>query len=333
MMKKVLIMGGSLFIGLEIVHKLIEKGYDITVCNRGNNPLNLDTVKEIQVDREDSKELNRHFQELDFDFVIDVSALNKNHVKILYETLNKKKLKNYIFISSGAVYKNSSTLPFQEDRDIGENKYWKDYGLNKIEAEEFLKEKFKKENFPFIVLRPPYVYGPNNYIYREAYLFERILEDKKIIIPKDGETKVQFIHVSDLANMVITLLEREDLVGNIYNASNKEYITFREWVNIAMEVTGKEVEVVNFDNDKYNFNSRDFFPFYDYDYYLSTNKLDFIYKSKISFEEGMKDSLKWYLKNNKKVAVKEHIYNNEKKIMNLFLNSTIKTEKTENKRV
>ncbi len=318
MKKGVLVMGGSLFIGVEVVNKLLENNYNVTICNRGNNPLNIVGVEEIYTDRNDKESLKSLLSNRKFEYVIDISGLNKKHIEKLYEALNKKYLKNYIFVSSSAVYQESSTLPFLEDIGIGKNKFWQDYGLDKIEAEKFLKEKFEKEKFPFIALRPPYVYGPNNYVYREAYLFERILEGKKIIIPSRGETKIQFIHVKDLANMIITLLERDDLVGEIFNSANKEYISFNEWVNIAMEVVGKRVEVIHFDNKNFNYDSRDFFPFYEYEYYLDTNKLNNICKSKIDFKEGMKESFDWYQNYKEKVLVKEHIYENEKKILKLL---------------
>ena len=52
------------------------------------------------------------------------------------------------------------------------------------------------------ILRPPYLYGPMNNVYREAFVFDCALADRKFYLPKDGSMKLQFFHVKDLCRLM-----------------------------------------------------------------------------------------------------------------------------------
>ena len=69
--------------------------------------------------------------------------------------------------------------------------------MDKIEAEKTLLE--RKPNA--YILRPPYLYGQMNNIYREAFVFDCALADRKFYLPKDGEMKLQFFHIHDLCRL------------------------------------------------------------------------------------------------------------------------------------
>ena len=69
--------------------------------------------------------------------------------------MNKENLKQFVFISSSAVYDvDNFSIPYSEETPMKENKYWTSYGTNKIEAENFLKEKFEDLQLNLIILRP-----------------------------------------------------------------------------------------------------------------------------------------------------------------------------------
>ncbi len=79
-----------------------------------------------------------------------------------------------------AVYPEYEAQPFKEDTPLAENKFWGKYGTDKIEAEKALLHR-KPSAY---VLRPPYLYGPMNDLYREAFAFDRALQDKLFICLK-----------------------------------------------------------------------------------------------------------------------------------------------------
>lgn len=302
-----------------IVKRLSEEGNEVITLNRGSlKGIHGNRVKEVYADRHNFEELKEALRNINFDYVIDVSAYNEEDLKLSYESIKGRGIKGYIFISSSAVYKESEIFPIKEHFNRGSNKYWGSYGIDKLKAEQFLQSKFEENGFPFISLRPPYLYGEGNNVYREGFVFDRLKEGKPIIIPNQGKTMVHFMHIEDLYRTIESIIEKE-VQGEIYNVGNPEAITFRGWVYKCIEAFGKETEIINFDYSRYDYNCRDFFPFHDYQYYLATEKINQIYKPQITIEEGLKRALKWYLSNEEKVEKRSHYTENCEKITAFIL--------------
>lgn len=108
-------------------------------------------------------------REYNFDAVVDVTAYNATDIQLLLDALER--YENYIFISSSAVYPEYAKQPFGEDTLLGKNIFWGKYGIDKLEAEKTLLER----NPNAYILRPPYLYGPYNNVYREGFVFELTL--------------------------------------------------------------------------------------------------------------------------------------------------------------
>jgi len=323
MYKKVLILGGNYFIGLSVIKQLLKSktDYSITTLNRGNHPNKYsNSIKEVFCDRRDKEKFIDCLLGKEFDFVIDTSGFDADDVKTSYEALNNSNIKQYIFISSGSVYKESNIQPIKEEFERYKNPFWGQYGTDKIEAEDFLFEKFKKNNFPITILRPPYIYGEGNYVYRESYIFDRLKDNRPIIIPNKGDTRIQYNHVEDLANTIIELIKTGQGIGEAFNTGDMDDkgVTFREWVETCMKAYGKTTEIIECDTEKLGFNSRDFFPYYDFGNIFDTQKIRKIYTPKIELEEGLRRSIDWYVDNEVKVTKKTHFVENEKKILELL---------------
>lgn len=184
-MKKVLVTGGTVFVSKYVAKYFSNKNYEVYVLNRGTKE-QLENVNLIKADRNDLGDCLKNFT---FDLVIDVCGYNRDDVKNLLDALGK--FKDYIFISSSAVYPETNTLPFLEDQSVGFNSIWGKYGIDKIEAEEYLMKKVPNS----YILRPPYLYGPMQNVYREPFVFECALKNRKFYIPKDGKMKLQFFYI------------------------------------------------------------------------------------------------------------------------------------------
>lgn len=316
MRKKVLVMGGSYFIGKKIVDVLLENDYSVCILNRGTKENNDDSIINLKCDRNDTEQMKSVLSNHFFDIVIDVSGLNQLQVEILYDSLNKENLKKFVLISSSAVYDvENLNIPYKEEDPLNENKYWTDYGKNKIEAENFLIGKFQDSNTDLVILRPPYVYGENNYAQRESFIFDHICNNKPIIIPNDGSTYLQFIYTTDLANIILNLINK-DLGGvSIFNVGNKKPLTIREWVECCSKVVGKQAKIIEYDYHHYNRNERDFFPFFNYDNVLDISKINEIYSNETDFEIGLRNCFEWYSNNVDNISFKENISLNEKEIL------------------
>ena len=291
-MKKVLVTGGTVFVSRYIAEYYVAKGDEVYVVNR-NSRKQSKGVKLIQADRHNLGEALRDYC---FEIVID-TAYNADDVEKLLDALGD--YKDYILISSSAVYPEYALQPFKEDTILGVNKYWGEYGTDKIEAEATL----LKRNPNAYIVRPPYLYGQMNNVYREAFVFDCALSGRKFYLPKDGEMKLQFFHVHDLCRFIDILLEKKP-EQRIYNVGNKEAVSIREWVEICYQVTGKNAEFINVYKDV---EQRNYFCFYDYEYYLDVSKQYELMEDVKSLKDGLKESLEWYVNNQDKVNKKAYV--------------------------
>lgn len=288
-MKKILITGGTVFVSRYLAEYYVAAGYEVYVLNRNSRP-QPDGVTLIQADRYNPGEKLRNFH---FDVVID-TAYTARAVELLLDALGG--YEDYILISSSAVYPEHSPQPFKEEDSLGVNKFWGKYGTDKIEAEAVLQNRNPKA----YILRPPYLYGPMNNVYREAFVFDCAFADRKFYLPKDGEMKLQFFHVYDLCRFIDILLERKP-EQHIFNVGNHAAVSVREWAELCYQVTGKEVEFVSvFDEVE----QRNYFSFYDYEYYLDVSRQCELMKETKPLQEGLKEAFDWYIGNMNQVNKK-----------------------------
>lgn len=210
----------------------------------------------------------------------------------------------YIMISSSAVYPEYGVQPFLEESEKSENKFWDAYGTDKIAAEKALLERVKDA----YILRPPYLYGPMNNVYREAFVFDCALADRKFYLPQDGGMKLQFFHVKDLCRLMEVII-KEKPEEHILNVGNVEAVSIKDWVTKCYESLGK---IPNFVNVYEEIEQRNYFSFYNYEYYLDVSRQSKIYPETISLEDGLRDSVKWYLEHRTEVNKKPYFeYINE----------------------
>lgn len=288
-MKKVLVTGGTVFVSRYIAEYYVRQGFEVYVLNR-NTREQSSGVKLIQADRHD---LGNVLHDMHFDVVVD-TAYNATDVNLLLDGLHS--FDEYILISSSAVYPESGIQPFAETANLGLNKYWAKYGTDKIEAEKALLSR----NPNAYILRPPYLYGRLNNVYREAFVFDCAFADRKFYLPKDGSMKLQFLHVEDLCRFMDAILENKP-ENHIFNLGNKKAISIREWVELCYDVVGKTVVFENISDDV---EQRKYFPFYDYEYYLDVTKQHEIMPDDIDMAKGLKEAADWYVHNQNAIMKK-----------------------------
>lgn len=300
-MSKVLVTGGTVFVSRYIAEYFAADGHDVYVLNR-NTREQSKGVTLIEADRHCLGNTLRGFR---FDIVID-TAYSSNDVELLLNALGD--YGDYVLISSSAVYPENACQPFSEDTPLSVNKYWGAYGTNKIEAEAVLQSR----NSNAYILRPPYLYGPMNNVYREAFVFDCALNNRPFYLPKDGKMKLQFFHIQDLCRFINILLHIKPK-QRIFNVGNEEAISIREWVELCYDVVGKKVE---FQHVNHDVEQRNYFSFYDYEYYLDVSKQYKLMKDVKPMKKGLEESLTWYLHNPDKVTKKplvDYIEKNLKK--------------------
>lgn len=294
---KILVMGGSYFIGWHFVLALSELGHEIFVLNRGTRQRTYpENVKQIICDRNDVDSLKPQLAPYPFDIVVDFNAFNAVHTAKLLDAIKTSNLKQFIQISSAAVYLESDRFPIDETFPVGKHIRWGEYGGAKLECETLLHTKYLEEKLPITIIRPSYVYGPENYVYREYFLFDRINTNRTILLPGRGDTILQLGHVKDLVNGLLLTLNNPKAIGEMFNLSGEELITSRGLVNLAGTLANKEVKYQVVDTHKLGIHDKKIFPFEDSTYFISIKKAQDIlgFKPAIKLEDGFKEMyLNW----------------------------------------
>lgn len=302
-MRKILVTGGTTFVSKYTASYFVGKGEDVYVLNR-NTKKQVQGVKLIEADRNN---LGDALKSYSFDLVVDVCAYTNNDIVNLTDALEN--FGDYIFISSSAVYPETLPQPFSEDMPCGKNSVWGDYGVNKLEAE---KELLKRVPHAYI-LRPPYLYGQMQNLYREPFAFDCADGDRPFCIPKNGKMSLQFFHVEDLCRFIEILMEKHP-DERIFNVGNPESVTVEEWAELCYKAAGKKIKKI-FVNESHV--QRDYFPFHDYDYKLDVEKMLSLMPSTKPLYEGLKEEYEWYFENKEEVNKKPLIDYIDKNIFNV----------------
>ncbi|MBP3870371.1 MAG: NAD-dependent epimerase/dehydratase family protein [Faecalicoccus sp.] len=289
-MKKILITGGTVFVSKYTADYMVKRGYDVYVLNRGNHE-QIEGVTLLQGDRHNAASLLKDHH---FDVVLDITAYSEKDIRDFARALGS--YDQYIMVSSSAVYPETGKQPFVEEEILGPNKFWKDYGTDKIAAERALLEMVPDA----YIVRPPYLYGPMNNVYREAFVFECALANRPFYLPKDGSMKLQFFMVDDLCRLFEILMDTKPK-EHILNVGNKESIRIKDWVNLCYACADKKPFFIEVHQE---IDQRKYFPFYEYEYYLDVTKQNQILTDTMSMEKGLGLCYEWYLNHKNEVKRK-----------------------------
>ncbi|GAA0180946.1 SDR family oxidoreductase [Clostridium sediminicola] len=292
-MRRILVTGGTVFVSKYIAKYFQSKNYEVYVLNRGTKK----QIKNVNLICADRNNLEDYLQQYSFDAIIDVCGYNQKDIKNILDAVGE--FKDYIFISSSAVYPETNIQPFSENQSIGLNTIWGKYGTDKIEAEEYLISRVSNA----YILRPPYLYGQMQNVYREPFVFECALKNRKFYIPNDGKMKLQFFHVDDLCKVIEKILEKHPK-EHILNVGNTELVDINTFVELCYKVVGTPLEKIYVTNHD---NQRDYFSFYDYEYSLDVSKQAELLSEQKDLFEGLKESYEWFKDNFDEVAKKDYI--------------------------
>lgn len=296
-MRKLLVTGGTVFVSRYIAEYFAQKGDAVSVINR-NRHSQPERTNLIEADRHHLGDILR---QQSFDAVLDVTAYTGTDVRSLLDGLGtaQGQFGDYVLISSSAVYPETLPQPFRETQQTGANKYWGAYGVNKIAAEEELLRRVPDA----YILRPPYLYGPMNNIYREAFVFECADNRRKFYLPGDGGMKLQFFHVRDLCRCIEAILDNHPS-DHIFNVGNRECVSIREWVRQCYRAAGCGAE---FEEVHRDVSQREYFCFHDYEYQLDVTRQETLIKDTVPLEEGLRESYRWYCAYSKEVNRKGYL--------------------------
>ena len=238
---RVLVMGGTQFNGLALVHELARTGHQVVILNRGQTQADLPLgVERVYADRTDHDQMREVLGAVDVDAVIDVSAYLPEDVELMVDIF-RGRIAHYVFISSTVIYAASDHLPITEDHPVERGEPQQAYGRNKLLCEDILRREWRENRFPCSIVPFSMVMGAGNILPdREQRMFQRMLRDRPILIPGNGRTIQQVGHADDQARALRMMLCKPITYGQRYNLTGGDYFTQEGYVDTFARILGKE---------------------------------------------------------------------------------------------
>src|SRR5262249_4709927 len=220
--KKILILGGTGFLGPPVVERALARGHTITLFNRGKTAADLfPNVEKIHGDREKG-ELDGLRNDRRWDVVIDVWA-NDPAVVVPMAELLAKRTDYYHFVSSIAAYADYSKIGMDETAPTRLEK--SGYGGNKAKSEKALTDLLGDR---VGICRPCAIIGPRNDGLAYHFWLSRLAKNQEIVAPGTGDDAVvEYVDVRDVANWIVDCVEQSR--AGIYNTVS-EPLPFREFL-------------------------------------------------------------------------------------------------------
>lgn len=283
---RILVMGGTRFIGVYLTKVLVDQGHEVVLFNRGNNPAPVAGVSQIKSDRKDANQLKEKLAGESFDAIFDNNGRELSDTQPLVEIFEGK-VKHFVYVSSAGVYLKTPQMPHVEGDAVDPKSRHK----GKHHTEAYL----AKSGIPWTSIRPVYIYGPQNYNDLEAWFFDRLVRDRPLPIPGNGQYITQFGHIQDLAVAMAKVLGNETAIGKIYNISGDRYVTFDGLAYACAEAVGKspeEIKLVHYDPSKFDFGKRKAFPMRQQHFFadIHQGKTDLNWQPQYDLVSGLKDS-------------------------------------------
>ncbi|MBD2298979.1 NAD-dependent epimerase/dehydratase family protein [Nostoc sp. FACHB-190] len=284
---RILIMGGTRFIGVYLTEILLKQGHEVVLFNRGNRPVP-SKVGQIIGDRTDAAQLKEKLSQENFDIIFDNNGRELSDTQPLAEIFQGR-VQQFVYMSSAGVYLKSDQLPHVEGDAVDPKSRHK----GKHETEAYLAQK----GLPFTSIRPTYIYGPSNYNDLESWFFDRIVRDRPIPIPGNGLHITQFGHVKDLATAMSLVIGNQKAIGQIYNISGDRFVTFNGLARACAVAAGKSpdaIKIVHYDPKKFDFGKRKAFPMRLQHFFASVQKAqtELNWQPEYDLISGLTDSLK-----------------------------------------
>ena len=233
---RLLIVGGSVFLGRALTDAARKGGHEVTLLNRGKSAAQVpEGVEHLRVDRDQDLSV---LEGRTWDAVIDTCAYFPRQVRQLLSALNGSE--HYTFISSVSAYAELSSSGSDEgtalSKPLGDEvtEVKKEtYGPLKSGCEQVVNE----AGWEALIIRPGVIAGPFDPTGRFGYWVRRMASKDRFVAPGDGEAPLQIIDVRDLADWIVKRVEAR--TTGVYNAVGPERpVTFRKFIEMGVRELG-----------------------------------------------------------------------------------------------
>jgi nucleoside-diphosphate-sugar epimerase len=249
---RVLVLGGTRFIGRAIVEELASAGHEVMVVHRGNlEPPDMPPLKHLHCERAQLADHRDELAAFGPEAVIDCRALTRADAETALGALPY--MARWIVISSVDVYRafgalnaerETDPVPLDEESPVREERYpyrGKMPGLDdydKLDVEDVY------QTAGATVLRLPMVYGEHDYQLREEYILRRVRAGRTRIPFGAGTWLACRAYVGDVARAAHLALRSPEATGQIMNICEDRTYSMRMWSRMILEAAGSDADLV-----------------------------------------------------------------------------------------
>jgi 2'-hydroxyisoflavone reductase len=249
---KVLVIGGTAFIGRFLVAELVKAGHDVTILHRKPKHTFGKRVDNLVADRNDAQAMKAALEGRRFEIVFDNAydwerGTTAAHIEGTLQALGDR-VSRYIFMSSIAAY--GDGLNHYEDDALAPDDHSDSYVRNKAMSERMLFRLHQRTGFPVVTFRPPFIYGPENPFYREAFFWDRMRANRPLILPGDGGRLMQFVYIKDLIAASMKAMTDQAALGEAFNIGNERPVTQLEVLQALAKAAKKKLNLVKIPRDR-----------------------------------------------------------------------------------
>ena len=245
---KLLVLGGTKFLGRHAVDAAVVGGHEVTIFTRGQtNPELFPEIEHLQGDRDGDLDALRAGT---WDGVVDTSGYVPRIVRQSAKLL-RDRVGRYVFVSSISVYDDfnappTETSPVAELEDPATEEILENYGAFKAACERVVEEIYDDRSAR---IRAGLIVGPHDPTDRFTYWPRRIALGGEVLGPGDPDAPVQFIDARDLAAWLVQLALEGP--GGTFNATGPaQLLTFQQLLNDIRETIGSDADVVWLDSER-----------------------------------------------------------------------------------
>jgi 2'-hydroxyisoflavone reductase len=244
---KLLVLGGTQFLGRAAVESTLERGHDVTLFNRGEtNPELFPEAEKLRGDRATDA-----IPDGEWDAVIDTSGYVPGDVRRSADAL-RDSVERYLFVSSISVYAGFDEGPTEDSEraqlaaehpDDALLPSYENYGALKALCEDVVMDAFAEGA---VIVRPGLVVGPHDPTGRFTYWPHRVARGGDFVVPAPRSGQTQFVDARDLGGWLVDLCERRE--AGTFNATHPG-VTWEVLVDSCLRVTGTDARPVWIDGD------------------------------------------------------------------------------------
>lgn len=243
MKKKVLVFGGSGFLGSYLVEELLGRGYQTTVCDIKKMDWEISGYEFVECDILNPDQVSNAILE-DVDFIYNLAGFANldEAIENPYRTMELNVLGN-INVLNACLEKNINRFVYASSAYAMNNK-GSFYGISKLSSEKIVEEYYKKYQLPYTILRYGSVYSErnyeNNYIYN---LVDKAIRSGEIIHEGDGKEVREYIHAHDAAKLSVDVIESKDFKNGQVVLTGVERMQRKELFLMIQEILNQDLDI------------------------------------------------------------------------------------------